>query len=419
VEELIIVGEQLYRGKLTAEAKAVMILGARCSPGEARKRIFGTALDLLGVPRQTEADSVLDKVSLLVSPKILEVPTRGINRPEVQVQKLESAIETSGKDGKHDSGLKKVSFQNGKWNWRDSRFFDTTNKLDGPIVLLIRPETRKLRYEKTDNTKGKKKGDKTEGEQVDVDAGKEYAEALVESLESLGVGFNMPNGKDKSHIVDINFSKDESLALAFDSALAKAKAHNAGFIVYVNDKKSETETFDEFKRVTEQRHGIPALCMTHEATKFAVISKLKMKSPTLAGHMANIAMNLNVKLGNINHAVRQSFEDIDGLRSKLYTTDNLLDTIILGADVVHMEKDSDAGTPSLAAVVGSVDSDFSTYLGSMRPNDENYEVSGHVPLVLKKNRIQTTALTYTVAFARDTLIANVLLASWRHCCYGC
>ena len=48
------------------------------------------------------------------------------------------------------------------------------------------------------------------------------------------------------------------------------------------------------------------------------------------------------------------------------TSSGNVDTIILGADVIHPGVASIEGTPSIAALVGSVDSDFGKYLGSMR-----------------------------------------------------
>lgn len=114
-------------------------------------------------------------------------------------------------------------------------------------------------------------------------------------------------------------------------------------------------------------------CMTDETVHFSYKNKLAKKPPVVDGHMANLSMKVNSKLGNINHFVASAVAQNADITSKLYT-DGLLDTIILGADVVHTQKESADGTPSLAAIVGSIDKHFSTFLGSMRAQKQNTEV---------------------------------------------
>jgi eukaryotic translation initiation factor 2C len=70
--------------------------------------------------------------------------------------------------------------------------------------------------------------------------------------------------------------------------------------------------------------------------------------------MTNIMMKINLKLGGINHIVQPV---ADRLRK---------DTMVLGADLIHPGTGAYPGTPSIAAIVGSVDDHAGMCLGSMR-----------------------------------------------------
>ncbi|KAF2658626.1 stem cell self-renewal protein Piwi, partial [Lophiostoma macrostomum CBS 122681] len=80
-----------------------------------------------------------------------------------------------------------------------------------------------------------------------------------------------------------------------------------------------------------------------------------------------------------------------------------IDTIILGADVTHTQKDSKVGVKSLAAVVGSVDENFGLFGGSMRSQERDQEiVDGMADMFRerlrafhkKQNRVPTKILYY-------------------------
>jgi eukaryotic translation initiation factor 2C len=60
---------------------------------------------------------------------------------------------------------------------------------------------------------------------------------------------------------------------------------------------------------------------------------------------------------------------------KLYDRRENIDTMILGADVTHTQKDSAARSHSLAALVGSVDRTFGQFYGSMRYQQKDKDVS--------------------------------------------
>ncbi|KAF2502766.1 stem cell self-renewal protein Piwi, partial [Lophium mytilinum] len=77
-------------------------------------------------------------------------------------------------------------------------------------------------------------------------------------------------------------------------------------------------------------------------------------------YFSNLALKFNIKGRGINHTLRNEFSLLMGGANRA------LDTIVLGADVSHPPGNGPDGSPSIAAVVGSVDEHFMTYLGSMR-----------------------------------------------------
>ncbi|KAF7573426.1 eukaryotic translation initiation factor 2C 2 [Pyrenophora tritici-repentis] len=78
-------------------------------------------------------------------------------------------------------------------------------------------------------------------------------------------------------------------------------------------------------------------------------------------HFSNLALKMNMKLGGDNHWL-----DENELEKVLGGKDKKQNTMILGADVIHPGSSSKIGAPSIACVVGTIDSRFMSYRGSMR-----------------------------------------------------
>jgi hypothetical protein len=53
---------------------------------------------------------------------------------------------------------------------------------------------------------------------------------------------------------------------------------------------------------------------------------------------------------------------------------DLNDTIVLGEDVTHTQKESDPGSFSIAALVGSMNGTLGQFYGSMTYSDRNSEI---------------------------------------------
>ncbi|KAF1918354.1 ribonuclease H-like domain-containing protein [Ampelomyces quisqualis] len=120
-----------------------------------------------------------------------------------------------------------------------------------------------------------------------------------------------------------------------------AKAKGANFVMLFLEAKS-TFAYSAFKELADRKFGMHSSCIVGD-------------NPRRFSHQywGNIALKINLKAGGINHTVT-GIETI------------MKDTLVLGADVTHPQSNSVPGTPSIAAVVGSVTSNGGKFLGSMR-----------------------------------------------------
>lgn len=106
--------------------------------------------------------------------------------------------------------------------------------------------------------------------------------------------------------------------------------------------------YSYLKRVADLRLGLNTIVINHQGSRFD-----DQKG-------SNIALKYNLKLGQTNH-----FLDNNSLRA-IRSSGQRCDTIVIGADVTHPGKAAIHGTPSIAAVVGSIDDVFMRFPGSMR-----------------------------------------------------
>lgn len=106
------------------------------------------------------------------------------------------------------------------------------------------------------------------------------------------------------------------------------------------------------KDLADRKHGVHSLCL---AEQYSLLMKPKDKQHLFVEYITNVVMKINFKMGGIT----QSVDSVEG-----YMRENRV--MLLGADVVHAGPGAFAGTPSIAAIVGSVDFSAGKCLGSMR-----------------------------------------------------
>ena len=83
-------------------------------------------------------------------------------------------------------------------------------------------------------------------------------------------------------------------------------------------------------------------------------------------YFANVALKFNMKLGGVNHNLDQ--ESMARFKQE--------PTMLVGMDVTHPGPGSLKGTPSIAAIVASVDDELGQFPASLRIQETKKEVSG-------------------------------------------
>jgi hypothetical protein len=187
--------------------------------------------------------------------------------------------------------------------------------------------------------------------------------ALQVALGDTGIQFALPAVQCTLTSI-IRLGSSDLLGL-LKGSFKQAVSDQAGLVVLVNPIK-DTTLDKQFKRVADQTFGVHSVCVTNEnLTRFMAKPK---------PYFANIAMKVNIKLGNTNHTVKLKDDNGRPLIPEMYDSRGEIDTIILGADVTHAQKDSKETARSLAALVGSVDGTFGQFGGSVRFQTQNQEV---------------------------------------------
>lgn len=127
-----------------------------------------------------------------------------------------------------------------------------------------------------------------------------------------------------------------------EERLRQAEKAGANLVILLL-KGHDVAAYRNFKDLADRTFGLQSICMTLKRGKDAALYET----------MTNIMMKVNLKFGGINHVV-------DGVSRWLKNT------MVIGADLVHPGPGSYPGTPSIAAIVGSVDYFGGKCLGSLR-----------------------------------------------------
>ncbi|KAF2171986.1 hypothetical protein M409DRAFT_50590 [Zasmidium cellare ATCC 36951] len=130
---------------------------------------------------------------------------------------------------------------------------------------------------------------------------------------------------------------------------------SADLLVMVLSGPTTREAYASFRSIVDQECGKPSLVLNADTMKD------KDQNPYMAGN----AMKVNIRIGNENHLVQGGFNAL------LAGAD--CDTLVLGADLIHPKQNSVKPMPTIAALVGSVDGRFATFLGSARRQERGKE----------------------------------------------
>lgn len=324
-------GQPLGR-QLSSDHMATMARTALKHPAANQASIIEEGLPLLGVGNTTVAQVLMTQLSLQTGTALLEIPAEILQAPRLQY---------NGKDAtkvpKHAS-----------WNIAFDTFYVAKPISKPPLRIIdLRQHPRPTDPRPT--------------------AG-EVAFGYLSACKKHGMvmaGYS-PNEEDKEQNAIVQrftlptFQKGpkyfETVERLFNTAL-KELANPTFVLILLNDNKSQP--YSTIKRLCDTVMGTKTICVTRP--------KIERPQPSL---FSNLVLKHNIKQGGINHAVMKNA----GTDQKPIIRNGFAelgsDTMVIGADVIHPGGD----TPSIAAIVGSVDGHFATFPGSIRLQPARQEI---------------------------------------------
>ncbi|KDQ09564.1 hypothetical protein BOTBODRAFT_117083 [Botryobasidium botryosum FD-172 SS1] len=307
-----ILPNQAYRGTLSPNATAQMIQVACNPPAANASSIVSQGLPLLGLHPTAQAN-ILTNFAISVSPDMACVPSRVLPAPRVT----------------YKSGQPNV--RDGSWNILGVKFHaggDMTNW----AVLLVQ-EGRRDEFR---------------------DASDPALTAFLKTFEAKCRSSGMVVGQGQPRIMVTprlpstreDPSRQRALTL-IQNTLGPNSGRKPSFILVLLSGVDKY-IYPGLKKMCDMSLGVHTVCM--------LLSKAR-QDKRQDQYFSNVALKVNAKLGGTNHLLAP--ESMQWLTTKK--------TMLVGIDVTHPSPGSMPGTPSIAAVVASIDDKFVQFPGSLEP----------------------------------------------------
>ncbi|KAJ3986516.1 Piwi domain-containing protein [Lentinula detonsa] len=304
---------QPFRGKLDETQTSQMIKVACNRPIVNAEAIVGDGFQKLGLHPSTSPSTGFD---IQVSQKMTEIPGRQLPAPQLNYRAGNARVDNGGWN------ILDVKFHRGAQipSWSVLVVRDGQNVFQGPDDLRLRGLVQGFA------AKMRKSG-----------------MTLPQSPPSLLLVDLPPPNQDPSRILALN-----EIRRTFKEHIEKAQGRKPAFVLVLLSRR-DNYIYPGIKRIGDVELGVHTVHMQ--------LSKVVDKEPNKQDqYFSNVALKVNTKLGGINHKL----DDV-AMRWLRKNT-----TMMVGIDVTHRGPDSKQGTPSIAAVVASVDRDFVQYHASMR-----------------------------------------------------
>jgi len=125
----------------------------------------------------------------------------------------------------------------------------------------------------------------------------------------------------------------------------------------------DKHVYNGLKHLLDVFLKVPSVCVQ--------VSKFRKDKGQLQ-YFGNVALKINMKMGGVNHRLT----DPPGSNGALsWLKDASQPTMLVGMDVTHPSPGSVRGTPSVAAVVATIDDNFAQFPASLRIQETKKEVS--------------------------------------------
>ncbi|KAH7333964.1 Piwi domain-containing protein [Rhizoctonia solani] len=339
---------QAFRGKLSDDHTAKMILVACQPPNVNAMSITSEGLNSLGLVGN---NSPLGQMGLRVGTQMATVPGRILPAPKV-----------------HYNNRAAPEIINASWNLRGVRFA-TGAKLDHWAALFIQ-----------------------DGGQDDmtVATGGSVVLSFANMCSKSGMTVNTRQAPPMRD-VRLPSKREDASPLTRPQAVdtikkALMKINPKPRIVLIVLSSQDKAIYNGIKHLCDVQLDVLTVCV--QAAKF------KDDKPQ---YNANVALKFNAKLGGINHVVDPQDKVMAWVRAQ--------PTMMIGSDVTHPSPGSARGTPSIAAVVGSVDNQFGQFPASLRLQESKKEmITGLTDMVIERLnafKAKNNLLPQRILFFRD------------------
>ncbi|KAL4072209.1 Piwi domain-containing protein [Scleroderma yunnanense] len=312
-----ILPDQPFRGKLTEEHTANMITIACQPPNVNGEAIVNQGLTHLGF---RAPQPVLQAFGVNVGLEMAVVPGRILPRPGIKYSQNNSPSVDD----------------RASWNLRGVKFA-VGAVLDKMAVLVIK-----------------------DGKHRDEFAGRNDPELheVVSGFRQMCITSGMRVAGEPIYL-DVNLppkNQSDPMRKAAISNIRKTllSMKSKPNIIMVMLADGDKAIYEGLKHLCDVYMGVATVCV-HS-------SKIKKKSPQ---YYANVALKFNMKLGGVNHSLNDT-------NSNKFL--NAMPTMVVGMDVTHPGPSSAKGTPSIAAVVGSVDDQYARFPGSLEIQETKKEM---------------------------------------------
>lgn len=321
-----IVPDQPYRGKLTDEHTAEMIKVAARPPNINAGLIMDEGLKSLGFKQNA---GPLNAFGISIGQEMAVVPGRLLPAPGINYG--------HGKPNVDDKA---------SWNLRAVKFA-VGGKLAEWAVLLIGEAGGRDEFQGPDdpNLRRTVKGlaDMCATSGMKVEGGPLYAAVRVP-------------GKSREEP-----TRSDAVA-AIRNAVTKAYPKKPSMILVVLPS-GDKHIYNGVKHLLDVYLKVPSVCV--QASKFN-------KEKGQLQYFGNVALKINMKMGGVNHRL----VDPPGAPPTLsWLRDPKQPTMLVGMDVTHPGPGSVKWTPSIAAVVATIDDNFAQFPTSLRIQKSRKEVS--------------------------------------------
>ena len=213
---------------------------------------------------------------------------------------------------------------------------------------------------------------------------KEVLQPFVETLQKHGMRAELPNPLAGYGPKVLPRTSHTDYLKRLDGLFKKADGEGVRALLFVNSSKSPA-LYAAIKYLGDVAYGIhTSQVLVEKLNKYL----LKSDRNGLLQYLANVALKWNVRLGGVNQQVPATETPLTpGSGGKPNILASASRTMLVGIDVTHPSPGSKEDSPSVAAVVASIDARYTHYPASIRCQQSRKErVTALTPMLLERLR---------------------------------